>query len=174
MIEGKRIIMKLVEIDEDADFIFRLRKDKGKFLSKSTSWNEHINFLRHYKEKEKKGEEYYFVILHKLTKEKLGVVRMYDFRTIDKRKSFCWGSWIIKDNAPKFTAIESALQIYNFGFYELGFEMSHFDVRKENVKVVNFHRRFGAKIVKEDNENYYFHFLKRDFENIKKKYKKYL
>ena len=59
-----------------------------------------------------------------------------------KNESFCWGSWLIKEDAPKTTAIESSLQIYEFGFYSLGF-----DVRKGNDKVIAFHQRFGAKII---------------------------
>ena len=95
---------------------------------------------------------------------------MYDFQD----NSFCWGSWLIKEHAPKTTAIESALQIYEFGFYKLGFEKSHFDVRIDNNKVIALHQRFGAKIVDEDNLDYFFNFEKRDYEITKEKYKRYL
>ena len=98
---------------------------------------------------------------------------MYDFKVINQKRSFCWGSWIIKDGAPKTTAIESALQIYEFGFRKQSFDMSHFDVRKGN-KVIAFHKRFGAKIIGEDELNYYFYFFKEDYENIRVKYKKFL
>ena len=81
---------------------------------------------------------------------------MYDF----KSDSFCWGSWIIKEDAPKTTAIESALQIYEFGFYSLGFEKAYFSVRKGNNKVIAFHKRFGTKIA-DENELYYFFILEK-------------
>ena len=107
---------------------------------------------------------------------------MYDFKIINQKKlfsgnllrSFCWGCWIIKDGAPKTTAIESALQIYELGFKKLNFDMAHFDVRKDNKKVIAFHKRFGAKIVDEDELNYYFYFFKKDYEKIRIKYEKFL
>ena len=95
---------------------------------------------------------------------------MYDFRD----NSFCWGSWLIKDEAPKTTAIESVLQIYEFGFNKLGFQQSHFDVRKGNNKVIAFHKRFGAKIIDENDMNYFFEYQKKDYESIKEKYKRYV
>jgi len=95
---------------------------------------------------------------------------MYDFQD----HSFCWGSWLIKDNAPKTTAIESALQIYEFAFYTLNFTQSHFDVRKGNDKVVAFHKRFGAKIIDETDIDYYFIFQQKDYEETRKKYQRYL
>ncbi|WP_180380339.1 hypothetical protein [Campylobacter lanienae] len=48
--------------------------------------------------------------------------------------------------------------MYDFAFYQLGFTQSHFDVRKDNLKAVAFHKKFGAIINSEDDENYYFKF----------------
>ena len=175
IIEGKNIIMRTVEV-EDARFIFDMRQNeaKTKYLSKiNGTIEDQKEWIREYKKRENENKEFYFVIGSK-DNEKLGLVRMYDFKDIKDKKSFCWGSWIIKDDAPKTTAIESALQIYEFGFGKLNFDMSHFDVRKANDKVIAFHKRFGAKIVNEDELNYYFYFLKEDFDNIRKKYRKYL
>ncbi len=170
-IEGKNINLELVQL-EDAEFIYKLRTDenKSRFLSKiSGTVKDQEEWIKKYKEREKQGIEYYFIIKSK-NGEKLGTVRLYDF----KGDSFCWGSWIIKENAPKFAAIESALQVYEFAFYKLGFKRSHFDVRKQNIKVVNFHKKFGAKIVREDDLNYYFEFSKEDYEKIKPRYRKFL
>lgn len=171
LIKGKNINFRTVQID-DSEFIFNLRQNesKTKFLSKITGTVEtQMEWINNYKKRENEKKEFYFVIESK-NKEKLGLVRMYDFRN----NSFCWGSWLIKENSPKTTAIESALQIYEFGFYNLGFDKSHFDVRKDNNKVISFHKRFGAKIIKEDKLDYFFNFNKKDYENIKEKYKRYL
>ena len=168
---GKNINMKTVET-KDAEFIYTMRKnqDKTKYLSKVTgSVESQKEWINNYKTREEEQQEFYFVIESK-DEEKLGLVRMYDF----KDNSFCWGSWLIKEDAPKTTAIESALQIYEFGFYGLGFEKSHFDVRKGNDKVIAFHQRFGAKIVDEDELDYFFNFEKSDYEITKEKYKRYL
>ena len=171
LICGKNINLRTVEI-EDAEFIFSMRQNqnKTKYLSKVTGTVEsQKEWIKNYKQREEEKKEFYFVIESK-DKEKLGLVRMYDFQD----ESFCWGSWLIKEDAPKTTAIESALQIYEFGFYSLGFEKSHFDVRKGNDKVIAFHQRLGAKIVDEDELDYFFNFKKSDYEITKEKYKRYL
>ena len=171
IIYGKNINMRTVTT-EDAEFIYNMRQNqnKTKYLSKVTGTVEsQKEWIKNYKQREEEKKEFYFVIESK-DKRKLGLVRIYDFQD----ESFCWGSWLIKEDAPKTTAIESALQIYEFGFYSLGFEKSHFDVRKGNDKVIAFHQRFGAKIVDENDLDYFFNFEKSDYEIIKEKYKRYL
>lgn len=171
LLKGKSINMRTVEI-EDANFIFLMRQNqsKTKFLSKvSGTVESQKEWIIQYKIKENGMKEFYFIIESK-SAEKLGLVRLYDFQN----DSFCWGSWLIKDEAPKTTAIESALQVYEFGFYNLGFEKSHFDVRKANDKVIAFHQRFGAKIIKENELDYFFNYEKSNYVITKKKYKRYL
>lgn len=168
---SKNINLKTVEI-EDAEFIYEMRQnqEKTKYLSKVTGTvDSQKEWIIDYKEREKEQKEFYFLIESK-KHEKLGLVRMYDF----KDNSFCWGSWLIKENAPKSAAIESLLQIYEFGFYRLNFEKSHFDVRKGNDKVIAFHQRFGAIIISENELDYFFNFEKSDYELTKEKYKRYL
>jgi len=179
LLSGKNINLRTVEL-EDAEFIYTMRKNqkKTKYLSKVTGTVEsQKEWIKNYKQREQDKKEFYFVIESK-DEEKLGLVRMYDFKDDsflgNSQSSFCWGSWLIKEDAPKTTAIESALQIYEFGFYRLGFEKSHFDVRKGNDKVISFHQRFGAKIVDENALDYFFNFEKSDYETIKEKYKRYL
>ena len=167
----KNLNLRTVAI-EDAEFIYNMRQNqnKTKYLSRVTGTVEsQKEWIKNYKQREEEKKEFYFVIESK-DERKLGLVRMYDFQD----NSFCWGSWLIKEDAPKTTAIESALQIYEFGFYSLGFEKSHFDVRKGNDKVIAFHQRFGAKIVDEDELDYFFNFEKSDYEITKEKYKRYL
>ena len=171
LISGKNINMRTVKLN-DAGFIYEMRKNqaKTKYLSNiSGTVEDQKNWINPYKHREIERKEFYFIIESKVG-EKLGLARMYDF----KDNSFCWGSWLIKDNAPKTTAIESALQIYEFGFYQLGFNQSHFDVRIGNDKVISFHQRFGAKIVREDELDYFFNFTKIDYEITREKYKRYL
>ncbi len=168
---GKNIALRTVETT-DAEFIYSMRQNenKSKYLSKVTGTiKDQENWIKNYKQKELQKEEFYFVIESK-DEEKLGLVRVYDLT----QESFCWGSWMIKENAPISTAIESALQIYEFGFYELGYKKCHFDVRKGNEKVLKFHRNFGAKVIAEDKVDYFFNFNIQDYVNIKQKYKRYL
>ncbi|MBK2257740.1 GNAT family N-acetyltransferase [Francisella philomiragia] len=171
LLEGKNINLRTVEIS-DALFVLELRKDatKNKHLSKvDTTLEAQEKWIVDYKKREKSRKEYYFVIEDK-EKQNVGLVRVYDFIG----QSFCWGSWIIKDSAPRSAAIESALCIYEFAFYNLGFMKSHFDVRKENQKVLAFHKRFGAVIVGESDIDFYFEYSLEDYQRIKQKYKKYL
>ncbi|MEL0638711.1 hypothetical protein V6259_18410 [Marinomonas sp. TI.3.20] len=84
------------------------------------------------------------------------------------------GSWLIKDGAPKTTAIESALLVYEFGFSELGYRQAHFDVRKGSDRDIAFHQRFGGKVTHEDELNVYFNYKFEDYLKVKQKYKRYL
>lgn len=159
-----RTHLRLVNADEkDAAFIVALRGDE--------TLNRHLNptsadvaaqleWLRSYKTREAAGEEYYFVIV--CDGQDRGVVRMYDFREIEGRRSFCWGSWIIPPPKTPGLATYSALLIYEVGFDTLGFEQSHFDVRRANRGVIAFHARAGARRVAEDEQDVYFHFLPED------------
>lgn len=168
---GKNIDMRTIET-KDADFIFEMRQNekKTKYLSKIEGTIENQKqWILNYKIREQASKEFYFIIESK-GRVPLGLIRIYDL----KEKSFCWGSWLIKENAPQATAIESALLIYEFGFYTLGFLQSHFDVRKENFKVIAFHQRFGATIINENELDFFFSYDKENYEKIKKKYIKYL
>ena len=142
---------------EDAEFICGLRSDKN--------LNEHISktapdvdaqreWIENYKVREVAGEEFYFVIRHQL--RDYGVVRMYDF----KENSFCWGSWIILPSRPSGLVTYSAIMIYEMGFDILGFDQSHFDVRLENTRVIDFHLRSGAEPTVRDEVDQYFAFSK--------------
>ncbi len=170
-VSGKNINLRTVT-ENDAGFVFTLRQDikKTQHLSKITGTvQDQIDWIKEYKKRELLGSEYYFIIESKKN-EPLGLVRMYDF----KGKSFCWGSWLIKDGAPKSTAIESAIQIYEFAFYKRKFTQSHFEVQKGNDKVIAFHKRFGAEVVDENEDEYFFIISKAIYEKTKQRYKRYI
>ena len=98
IIYGKNINMRTVTT-EDAEFIYNMRQNqnKTKYLSKVTGTVEsQKEWIKNYKQREEEKKEFYFLIESK-DKEKLGLVRMYDFQD----ESFCWGSWLIKEDAPK-------------------------------------------------------------------------
>ncbi len=152
-IEGKNIYFRYVQ-PQDVEFIYQLRTDPeiSKYLSPVDGTIEgQRTWINEYKKREENKEEHYF-IMELPHGASIGTIRMYDFR----QGSFCWGSWIILPGAPPSCAIESVLMIYQYGFNYLGFHQSHFDVMKKNKHVVNFHVKFGAKIVSEDHEKFYF------------------
>lgn len=166
-IAGKSINLRDVEIS-DAEFILTLRCDsqKAKFLHKTENdLAKQIAYIQSYKAKE---DEWYFIIESK-GGERLGTVRIYDVVDND---DFCWGSWIVKNGAPANVAIESVLLVYEYAFYTLGFTKAHFDVRKDNVKVRAFHKRFGAREVGENDKDVFYRFFREDYEKIKGKFRK--
>jgi RimJ/RimL family protein N-acetyltransferase len=170
-VEGRNIYFRLADIS-DARFILDLRNNRSlnKFLSavKDDLYAQE-QWLNKYKKREIEGKEYYFIIENK-NSEPVGTVRLYDFRN----DSFCWGSWILNTGAPNSAAIESALMVYETAFYRLGFTKSHFEVRKNNEKVIAFHKRFGALVSHEDDINYYFIFSNDTYETTKCRYAKFL
>lgn len=172
--QARTINLRLAEVD-DADFIYSLRtqSDLTKHLSTiNGDVNDQRKWLTNYKEREKKGIEYYFIISRVDNHERVGTVRLYDF--IAAKNSFCWGSWILNHNKTRSAAIESALLVYKIGFETLDFSQSHFDVRKDNIKVIDFHKKLGAYEVGEDDNSLIFEYQKSTFESIKSNFEKYL
>lgn len=170
-VDGRKTRLRLVEL-EDADFLLALRMDpeKNSYLSAvENDLGKQIEWLHDYKKREKQGAEYYFII-EDLEGTPFGSLRLYDFIGV----SFCWGSWILNDDRPSYMAVESALMVYEHAFYTLNFNNCHFDVRKENTKVIAFHERFGAKVTSEDDLNFYFNYSKADYESIRPRYMRFL
>ena len=160
ILPARTVFLRLVEIN-DAAFICGLRNKKklNLFLSKSENSIESQN------------QEFYFIISRKDNNQPIGTIRIYDFQ---KPSSFCWGSWILNENKTASSALESALLIYNIGFDYLNFEQSHFDVRKNNVKVNSFHIKMGAVKTREDNLNIYYKLSKESHLKNKEKYRNFL
>lgn len=173
-ISSRTIHFKLVK-EEDAEFILSLRCDDelNKFLSKtSVSLQDQANWIKKYKLREEAKEEYYFIIYRNDNGKKIGTVRLYDFKY--DNSSFCWGSWLLSKDKTRYAAIESAFLIYKVAFEYLGFSRSHFDVRKENVKVIDFHTKMGAKLVGESDLDYYFEVQKDDIERERDRLSRFL
>jgi len=167
-VRGKTIFLREVTID-DAEFIIKLRTDpeKNKHLSVTTSdVDKQKSFITNYLRSE---TDYYFIISD-WDRRPLGTIRIYDIHD----DSFCWGSWILSKDAPAKAAIESALLIYDFAFFSLHYTKSHFDVRKENQRVVDFHKRFGACIVSEDHQNFFFEYTPDTYLTVREKYRRYI
>lgn len=140
-LQSKTVKLRLVK-EDDAEFILSLRTDSNynQHLSQVTGGvTEQVEWIRRYKEDEKNKLQYYFII-ERNDGVRCGTLRVYDIRP----DSFSWGSWILNEDKTRFAAIESALLIYSFGFDHLKFEKSHFEVRKENTKVISFHEKMGA------------------------------
>jgi RimJ/RimL family protein N-acetyltransferase len=156
---GKNVDLREVEVN-DAAFILSLRLDQdlNQHISKvENDLTKQEDWIKQYK---LNNQEYYFIIQNK-KKEPVGTVRIYDI----KEDRFCWGSWIVKPEARLYASFESAVLLYQYAFFNLGFNHTFFDVRKENQKVINFHLRFGAIQVDENDQDIFMIFKKEDFIN---------
>lgn len=159
LLESKTIYLRLAEV-EDASFIHSLRINEklNKHISKVTgSVDDQAEWLRRYKEKESKEQEFYFIILRRDNNNAIGTVRLYGI-TDDNR--FCWGSWILNSDKTVTAAIESAYLLYKFAFEEMKYQSAYFQVDKKNIQVISFHRKTGAIFVDQDeiNENFIYNF----------------
>ena len=168
-ISGRTLVFRNAEIS-DAPFILSLRVDreKSRYLSPtSPEISQQVAWLEDYAEK---SDQAYFIIE---TKEglPLGMVRIYDA----VGDSFCWGSWILKDEAPRSAAIESALMVYSYALDHLGFRGAHqLNVRKGNVGVVRFHESFGAERISETEDDFIYEIIFEKIVAIREKAKMYL
>lgn len=148
---GNKLILREVEAD-DAAFILALRLDPKKSayispveddLARQVAWIDSY--------KQGSGQAYFIICDRQLNR--LGTVRVYNAIGA----SFSWGSWIMVDGAPADAAMESALMIYHYALEHLGFRDSHFEVNRDNRSVWAFHERlFGARRVRESDEEYFF------------------
>ncbi len=169
IIKGKSIFLQSVEVT-DAQFVLDLRLSRGQYLSAtSNDLANQIKWLEDYKKREEQGKEFYFTICG-LDGEKMGLIRIYNLQ----KDNFTWGSWVIKQGSPSFAAIESIMRVHDFGFDQLHYDQSLFDVRKDNLKLVNFYQNtLKAKFLSSDDQHHYFSYDKATHLENKKKYKKF-
>jgi RimJ/RimL family protein N-acetyltransferase len=167
-IRGKSVVLRNAVVS-DAAFILSLRTDpqKSRYLSKvSDQLDAQVAWLIGY---EGTDTEAYFVI-ENVYGIPLGTVRIYDALG----DSFCWGSWILLENAPASTAIESALVVYAYALESLGFQHAHFQVQKANERVWKFHERFGAKRTSENEVQYEYVLPNAAIKSSVDRYRRYL
>lgn len=151
-VSGANASLRLVEI-ADAPFIVELRNSRrGRNLSPiGTDAGRQAEWIRTYKEREARGEEYYFVIHHRRAGD-VGTLRLHDIAA----GSFWWGSWIVREGAPTRTAVESFFLVYEVAFVVMELERARFAIRKDNLKSAGFHRRSGATVTGEDEVRLFF------------------
>ncbi len=157
LLVGKYVTLRTVRVD-DAKFILSLRCDpvKSKYLNK-TEYNLEKQEV-YIQNALLKNDEYYFIIENN-ENTRIGTYRIYDLR----KDSFCIGSWIMIDDVVLHEVMEADYLVRKFGFEELGFEKCHFDVRKNNSKVLSYHKLVGAVQIDENDLDYFFECTKHDY-----------
>lgn len=166
-IEGHLLTMRLITPD-DAAYVHALRTDPryNEHLSATTgAVQQQRDWIDSYKAREAAGTEYYYIIERKSDGLRCGVVRLYEIE--DGR--FTWGSWILDENKPFKAALESALLVYEVAFGRLNLQNAVFDVRKDNVRVISFHKRFGARETHSDEQDVFFDYSRSAFEDNRAK-----
>ena len=153
--------------EEDAEFIVKLRTNErnARFIHVTNS-NIAIQqeWIRDYKIRENKGEDYYF-IFYSLNRP-VGLIRIYDIDYIEAHATA--GSWVCEPELPMQIPLSILIICREIMFDILGAEKDCFDVRKGNKHVQHIHKMMGAEVVKEDDLNYYFELPKVVFQEKKK------
>ena len=149
--------------EEDVEFIVRLRTNErnARYIhATSANVTDQIEWIRKYKLREERGEDYYFIFY--FHEAPVGLIRIYD---IDyEKKNVTAGSWVCQPDLPMQVPILILVICREIMFEEIGAELDQFDVRKGNKHVQRVHKMMGAEKVSEDEENYYFELTKNDFQ----------
>jgi RimJ/RimL family protein N-acetyltransferase len=165
--DSKTIFLRFVE-PGDAQFILSLRTDTtyNKYLSNVVDdIEQQRTWILDYKKRETQESEFYFIIHRKSDSMPIGTVRVYDF--LKDENSFCWGSWILNEKKTKYAALECTVLIYDFAFGKLGFNRCHMDMRKDNLKIIEYHKRLGVKIIGETQIDLLGHYYHEDYLKIR-------
>lgn len=70
--------------------------------------------------------------------------------------------------------MESALMVYAYAVDHLGFKAAHFEVRKGNERVWQFHERFGAVRTSETDLEYYYKIEAAAIASSRNRYRRFL
>jgi RimJ/RimL family protein N-acetyltransferase len=143
-LEGHFINLRSV-LETDAEFILKLRLNKtlNKYLNKVDNDLEKQKLW--IKEQQKGVNDFYFIIERK-SGLPIGTISLYNIKELEGE----FGRWISIGNPVE--NLESVLLLHDFGFYKMNLDLIYSETVKENEKVLNFHKRFGAKLLNEFRE----------------------
>ena len=129
--------------EKDAQFIIDLRtNDHARYMNDiSDDLDSQIRWIKSYKEREKLGQDYYFIFFK--DDKPIGLNRIYDMRG----GVFSTGSWTFAQDAPFGTAFLAQVVCRDIAFYELGLEREEVatGVHVDNVNVMRYNLMVGMK-----------------------------
>ncbi len=164
---GHRLVLRNAT-EGDAAFVWRLRTNaqRNQYISSTSSrLSDQIDWLRRY---QLDSFQAYFIV-ERADAMPIGTVRMYDARGT----SFCWGSWIFREDEPFYHAVESALMVYTYGLLS-GFDSAHFEVDKGNLSVCRFHENFGARCIGEQGQQLRYSIELNEIQSGLNRYRRFL
>ncbi|GEM_PF-829093 len=143
-VEGKFVNLRSV-LESDTEFILKLRLDDtlNKYLNKVE--NDIEKQKSWIKEQQKRENDFYFMIERKCGTP-IGTISLYNI--IKGEGEF--GRWVSIGSPVE--NVESVLLLHDFGFYKINLELIYSETVRENIKVLNFHKRFGAEVLNEFRE----------------------
>lgn len=144
-LEGNFINLRSV-LETDAEFILKLRLNNtlNKYLNKVDNDLEKQKLW--IKEQQKRENDFYFIIERK-SGLPIGTISLYNIKELEGE----FGRWVSIGNTVE--NVESVLLLHDFGFYKMNLDLIYSETVKENEKLLNFKKRFGAKILNEFREN---------------------
>lgn len=151
---------------DDAEFILSLRTNDrlSRFIhSTDNDVEKQINWMKEYKKRELKGEDYYFV--YSKNGVPFGVNRIYDI-SLEKNLG-TGGSWLCKQGTDVEDSMATLIIMRDIMFDILGLDYDMFDVRKQNKKVQKIHIMLGAKNIGETELDYLYSLSKEDYKKNK-------
>ncbi len=142
-LEKYGLFARFVE-ENDAEFIIKLRTDPvlGKWIhSTDSDMEKQREWIRNYKDRERRGEDYYFIFYQE--QDPVGLNRMYNIHDT----TFTTGSWVFKPGIAFECCVIASIIVRELAFEYLGLEYEHaFDgVHVENKKVIKFNHMMGLK-----------------------------
>jgi RimJ/RimL family protein N-acetyltransferase len=143
-IHGLQTGLRAVQ-QEDAVFLLRLRLDPslGKYLNAT---DPSLERQQQWIANQQAAEGDYYFIITDHDGEPVGCVALY--RIDDHERDAELGRWICVGSP--LNVVESIVLTHDVGFGPLGLRRIYTRTASENVSVVNFHKRFGARLVRDD------------------------
>ena len=138
LIIGKYTVLRSV-MKDDAEFILSLRLDDklNRYINKVEN---SIEKQREWIEKQQQRENDYYFIIQNTDQNPVGTISLYNIE--GNRAEF--GRWVSKGSV--INNIESVLLLHKFGFEDLMLSEIYTNTVADNKSVLNFHKRFGARL----------------------------
>lgn len=140
--------------EDDADFIVRLRTDEKlcRYINTTKPDIEvQKEWTRKYKEREQRGEDYYF-LFEKPLGIPVGVCRIYDIQ----EDQYTVGSWLFSPDAPIGTSILADIITREIAYSMFPGKTLFFDVRKDNFNVLRYQSTFQPTELYRDELSIYY------------------
>lgn len=152
--------------EDDSPFIYRLRSDKiltQHIHSFDGTQEEQLEWLKDYKKREAKGEEYYFI--YEKNQVPFGVNRIYSINDNEGTT----GSWICIPGTSPIDVLATCIILYDIVFDVIKLKKALFDTRKDNSSALKVNRALGGDFLYETELDYYFELLPEKYNSVRGK-----